>query len=73
MQILGLLGMYFDAVVVEIEKYIFTFFFGLGLAILCSMDFSKLYLWSIDGKNSIQNRLTLHIFDRLHVATTSKN
>ena len=26
-----------------------------------------------DGKNSIQNRLTLHIFDRLHVATTSKN
>ena len=26
MQILGLLGMYFDAVVVEVEKYVFTFF-----------------------------------------------
>ena len=26
MQILGHLGMYFDAVVVEVEKYVFTFF-----------------------------------------------
>ena len=26
MQILGVLGMYFDAVVVDIEKYVFTFF-----------------------------------------------
>ena len=31
-QILGLLGMYFDAVVVEVEKYFF--FFRLALAIL---------------------------------------
>ena len=33
MQILGLLGMYFDAVVVEVEKYLL--FFRLALAILC--------------------------------------
>ena len=33
MQILGLLGMYFDAVVVKVEK-LFTFF-RLALAILC--------------------------------------
>ena len=26
MQILSLLGMYFDAVVVEVEKHVFTFF-----------------------------------------------
>jgi hypothetical protein len=26
MQILGLLGMYFDAVAVEVEKYVLTFF-----------------------------------------------
>ena len=32
MQILGLLGMYFDAVVVEVEKYLL--FFRLALAIL---------------------------------------
>ena len=33
MQVLGLLGMYFDAVVVEVEKYLL--FFRLALAILC--------------------------------------
>ena len=33
MQILGLLGMYFDAGVVEIEKYLL--FLRLALAILC--------------------------------------
>ena len=33
MQILGLSGMYFDAVVVEVEKYLL--FFRLVLAILC--------------------------------------
>ena len=33
MQILGLLGMYFDAVVVEVEKYLL--FFRLALATLC--------------------------------------
>ena len=33
MQILGLLGVYFDAVVVEVEKYLL--FFRLALAILC--------------------------------------
>ena len=33
MQLLGLLGMYFDAVVVEVEKYLL--FFRLALAILC--------------------------------------
>ena len=32
MQILGLFGMYFDSVVVEVEKYLL--FFRLGLAIL---------------------------------------
>ena len=32
MQILGLLGMYFDAVVVEVEKYLL--FFRLALSIL---------------------------------------
>ena len=35
MQILGLLGMYFDAVVVEVEKSLS--FFRLALAILCSL------------------------------------
>ena len=33
MQILGLLGMYFDAVVVEVAKYLL--FFRSALAILC--------------------------------------
>ena len=33
MQILGILGMYFDAVVVEVEKPLL--FFKLALAILC--------------------------------------
>ena len=33
MQILGLLGMYFDAVVVKVEKYLL--FLRLALAILC--------------------------------------
>ena len=33
MQILGLLGMYFDAVVVEVEKCLL--FFSVFLAILC--------------------------------------
>ena len=33
MQILGLLGMYFDAVVVEVDKYLLLI--RLGLAILC--------------------------------------
>ena len=33
MQILGLLGMYFDAVVVEVKT--FSFLFRLALAILC--------------------------------------
>jgi hypothetical protein len=30
MQILGLLGMYFDAVVVEVEKYVYSFQVGVG-------------------------------------------
>ena len=34
MQILGLLGMYFDAVVIEVEESLL--FFRLALAILCS-------------------------------------
>ena len=34
MQILGLLGMYFDAVVVEVERYLL--FYRLALAILCN-------------------------------------
>ena len=34
MQLLGLLGMYFDAVVVEVEKYLI--FFRLAPAILCT-------------------------------------
>ena len=36
MQILGLLGMYFDAVVVEVEKYLL--FFRLAVAILWVID-----------------------------------
>ena len=36
MQILGILGMYFDAVVVEVEKYVFTFIqIGSGLWPYC--------------------------------------
>ena len=30
MQVLGLLGMYFDAVVVEVEKYLLSFQIGSG-------------------------------------------
>ena len=37
MQILGLLGMYFDAVVVEVEKYLL--FFRWSLAILCLLTY----------------------------------
>ena len=40
MQILGLLGMYFDAVVVEVEKYLL--FFRLALAILCKKNFNSI-------------------------------
>mgnify|MGYP001409472906 CR=1 FL=1 len=42
MQILGLLGMSFDAVVVEIEKYLL--FFKLALAILLSAGHSTLFI-----------------------------
>ena len=41
MQILGLLGMYFDAVVVEVEKYLL--FFRLALAILCVKEIESLH------------------------------
>ena len=37
MQILGLLGMYFDAVIVEVKKYLL--FFRLALAILWEVNF----------------------------------
>ena len=37
MQILGLLCMYFDVVVVEVEKYLL--FFRLALGILCRVRF----------------------------------
>ena len=40
MQILGLLGMYFDAVVVEVEKYLL--FFRLALAILWVQSDNKI-------------------------------
>ena len=40
MQILGLLGIYFDAVVVEDEKYLL--FFRLALAILCVIQYITL-------------------------------
>ena len=43
MQILGLLGMYFDAVVVEVEKYLL--FFRLALAILCLFSNCKLLFY----------------------------
>ena len=39
MQILGLLGMYFDAVVVEVEKSLL--FFRFGLAMLCDCNASQ--------------------------------
>ena len=37
MQILGLLGMYFDAVVVEVKTFLLLF--RLALAILCGVQF----------------------------------
>ena len=40
MQILGLLGMYFNAVVVKVEKYLL--FFRLSLAILCILSIFSL-------------------------------
>ena len=47
MQILGLLGIYFDAVVVEVEKYLL--FFRLALAILCKygleMDYQLVVIY----------------------------
>ena len=42
MQILDLLGMYFDAVVVEVEKYLL--FFRLALAILCRGKNERLHM-----------------------------
>ena len=39
MQILGILAMYFDAVVVEVEKYLL--FFRLALAILCKSSMER--------------------------------
>ena len=39
MQILGLLGMYFDDVAVEVEKCLI--FFRLALAMLCYIFFTK--------------------------------
>ena len=41
MQIMDLLGMYFDAVVVEVEKYLL--FFRLALAILCVQEIKSLH------------------------------
>ena len=43
MQILGLLGMYFDAAVVEIEKCLL--FFRLALAILCKESYNLKMSW----------------------------
>ena len=45
MQILGLLGMYFDAMVVEVEKEKNLLLFRLALAILCVL----MYLLWISG------------------------
>ena len=39
MQILGLLGMYFDAVVVEVEKFLLFFQIGSGHTVLCSLHY----------------------------------
>ena len=41
MQILGLLGMYFDAVVVEVKTFLLLF--RLALAILCEASISQLF------------------------------
>ena len=37
MQILGLLGMYFDAVVVEVEKYLLFFQIGSGHTVVSNV------------------------------------
>ena len=39
MQILGLLGMYFDAVVVEVEKYLLFFQIGSGHTVTLDRSF----------------------------------
>ena len=38
MQILGLLGMYFDAVVVEVEKYLLLFRLALAILWVCVIN-----------------------------------
>ena len=55
MQILGLLGMYFDAVAVEVEKYLL--FFRLALAILCS--FHEINTESVKLQTNLANFLEI--------------
>ena len=50
-QILGLLGMYFDDVVVEVQTFLLLF--RLALVILCFETFDVLRISSIFGKNVI--------------------
>ena len=52
MLILGLLGMYFDAVVVEVKTFLLLF--RLAMAILCCK--CCLYLVQIFGRNETQDR-----------------
>ena len=61
MQILGLFGMYFDAVVVEVKTFLLLF--RLALAILCSPNFLKKWSSKSKQRKNDQSR-TLHYFQQ---------
>ena len=50
MQILGLLGMYFDAVVVKVETFLLLFRFA--LAILCKVDKRIIWFYSAQSRKN---------------------
>ena len=52
MQILGLLGMYFDAVVVEVEKYLLCFQIGSG-QVACDFVCKRIKNQKIVGVTSL--------------------
>ena len=67
MQILGLLGMYFDNMVVEVEKYLL--FFRLALAILWYLLvlFKKLQFDNFENLILlVANKTTLHIMEMIY-------
>ena len=66
MQILSLLGMYFDAVVVEVEKYLL--FFRLALAILCCVHSKEPFSSQIQmSHNIIVLNVKVFVIQEVHI------